>query len=274
MDITRGADIMARSARPKPITRPELHPLGRQLFREVCAKPWDDAPRLILADWLCEDEIGHDVRGDYIRRAVKLHQREQAGEKDPDEARALREIERKNEDRWRWPQHKTFFDRGRWRLLSDCLFTRGLVSRINLDRRTICRRAPALFACLPVVNFSLGRFDFCEDRIGDGGEGPWDPSLAETDNLLPGPIFRFVTQVGLPAAISDSGTYAVARVAENWMTAHVVSRAAVAFGRHVAGLPPLTPEQFTLVSPPFDRRNTAMSRFDSIALGLDDQGTP
>jgi hypothetical protein len=92
------------------------------------------------------------------------------------------------------------------------------------------------------------------------------------DTMLPAPIFRFVDQVGLPVEIDDSGPNTQALVAEDWMAAHVVSRAAVAYGRHEAGLPALTPEQFTLVSPPFDRKHTAMNEIESIAPQLIDQG--
>jgi uncharacterized protein (TIGR02996 family) len=39
--------------------------LGEALFRAVCEQPWDDAPRLIYADWL--DEHGQSEQAAFIR---------------------------------------------------------------------------------------------------------------------------------------------------------------------------------------------------------------
>lgn len=49
---------------------PESSPTGRDFMRAICERPYDDAPRLIFADWL--EEQGEDERAEYIRLAIEL----------------------------------------------------------------------------------------------------------------------------------------------------------------------------------------------------------
>lgn len=47
-----------------------MTPIEKQAIREICENPFDDAPRLIYADWL--NEQGRNERSEFIRVQIKL----------------------------------------------------------------------------------------------------------------------------------------------------------------------------------------------------------
>jgi uncharacterized protein (TIGR02996 family) len=228
--------------------RPELTPQGRGLLRDICKEPWRDDYRRIFAD--CLDDAGHTLRAQYIRDAIALyHKRRADGVKhtgyEDEEAEALTELEEKHWAEWAWP----FGDlsEGVWR---DCKFSRGFCFRVALPPGTFVEHAAALFRTLPITSawLRLGRTRV----IGDYTHELFDASMTTRGrpaNRIPGAIFSYLSQVGLSCTISGSRAvfpYEAYRPPPGLGTlaGRAVARAAVAFGRHAAGLSLLPTERY------------------------------
>jgi hypothetical protein len=104
------------------------------------------------------------------------------------------------------------------------------------------RRAAVIFRHFPVLRVALpaGREGDC-GRVGrwQGGvtEVLFDASLTSGRQVLrvPGPVFPYLDKIGFPCHIRG----ATATFAERVNGREAVSRACVALGRDLAGLPPL-----------------------------------
>jgi uncharacterized protein (TIGR02996 family) len=109
----------------------------------VCADPDDDAPRLILADWL--DERG-DPRGEFIRVQVAL------ARLPADDARAagLRDREATLLARYHAQWSEPLKGIAGW-----AEFRRGFVETVNIETRTFLRRADDLLRLAPVRHVRL-----------------------------------------------------------------------------------------------------------------------
>lgn len=227
------------------------------LIRTICVDPFDDAPRLALADHL--DEAGDPMWSEFIRfqiRAYTLkHDHRPVAESGGCEKCALGRrvrIRRFRELMKRlWTDFATCWlpdkfpipddAKQAWgmgqangriiaELRSGASLERGLVGRLVCTHETFMRHAGKLFAYAPIINVSL------TDRVpatsgGNVGGYQWYESSANwrvTSNrsILPAALFGH-----LPRAPVRPITYAEAFAA--------LSLACVRYGRKLAGLPPL-----------------------------------
>jgi uncharacterized protein (TIGR02996 family) len=139
-------------------------------LKRIRAFPDDDAPRLIFADWLDEQNNSSSplaravasewgpARGRFIRVQIALAQLEEetrdadpAYRSDRDETRSMLQKEQRDlldtyEDLWSQSLHG---------LTTRREFRRGFVERVNVDARLLLRRAPELFAAAPLRAIQL-----------------------------------------------------------------------------------------------------------------------
>lgn len=113
------------------------------IIREIVARPDDDLPRLIYADWL--DERG-DPQGEFIRIQCALAR----GEQSPDETRELRERETELLRAYR----------GEWvaRLGPGVIWHqiyRGLIEDVAMDCEAFFRDQGVLLANCPVIGLAM-----------------------------------------------------------------------------------------------------------------------
>jgi uncharacterized protein (TIGR02996 family) len=230
--------------------------LGRQFLRDICGHPDDDTPRLIFADWL--DEQGHADRAESIRVAIALAQLKGRDRRSP---RALELRRRKaslyngaNSSAWAWPIPELCSVSSRF------AFARGFVTDLTAGIALFLDNAHILFSIHPITCVRLtgvrGR--------GDGGDA-CDALLSRRDQLVT--FFNAdLTSQGRRSSRLPSSLFAFLDKEHTGVTCHghgssvevflprrcgltgerVLSRAAVAYGRDQAGLPPLRwPPQFS-----------------------------
>jgi uncharacterized protein (TIGR02996 family) len=199
-------------------------PDARPFLRAICADPSDDAPRLIYADWL--EEHDYSDQAEYIRTALAIPQLS-GDEREAGEDRAW-DLLRVGRADWQWP-----LDASEALRVSVCDFTRGFPAAVGLAETVFLAHAATVFGLHP-----LTAVDF------NGMNQPWRTSdvlvgagltlRGESWRRVPGPLFPFLASVGAPCVIQGRE----ARFAWPVLVTTVVSRAAVAYGRSVAGLPP------------------------------------
>jgi uncharacterized protein (TIGR02996 family) len=230
---------------------------GRQFHRAICETPHDDTPRLVFADWL--EEHGYADQAEFIRAQMKvrcvrkdwlvehgleaLHHREMA-------------LFHVHKPSWSWPIRDLCGDNA-----AGCTFARGFVWQLEVaNGRLFVPNARAIFTLHPItkVDFPIvGRWRTSHSPLLrgaiEGNEQIVDffngdlTRRGEAATRLPGPIWEFLDRIGLPC--TKHGVRAEFRFpVEPALERHIyhivdehelVSRAAVAFGRHQAGLPPL-----------------------------------
>lgn len=215
------------------------------LLRDVLAIPADDAPRLILADWL-EDDGQHD-RAEFIRCQVELARRvgEEAayrpdGTLRPDgwgpgecalEERAYR--------LWvgaGWVREAAADVRGGWYYLGLWQdWRRGFLQTLRLSCQDFLAHAGALFGANPITRVELTDRD-------------WIPELEDADGVLGGGPPTGRVWVGLagewwhwqhfwPAELFPGWDSNITRTFASAEEARAVTSAAcVAHGRRLAGL--------------------------------------
>jgi uncharacterized protein (TIGR02996 family) len=117
------------------------------LWRAVVADPHDDAPRLILADWL--EERGRPERAEFIRVQCRLAALD---EDDPDRS----PLERR--ERQLWQKHKAAFRAGLPARIRECPFRRGFVHPRNfhLTGKEFLQLNDDVFAHAPLWDVRLG----------------------------------------------------------------------------------------------------------------------
>jgi uncharacterized protein (TIGR02996 family) len=223
------------------------------LIRAIYEEPWDDAPRLIYADWL--EEHGQPERAEFIRRTI-AYERAVAGRSDaPDPYRVapkgleeelhdLLEVMHRYGREWIRPLIKDW-----------CLLSRGFVSDVFVLRSEFSKVAADLFRTHPIISVALvtvGR------ALVGMGVHPWQPpslllagGSRTPKRCVPVEILPYLDKVGMPVVMRDNLALAPADSAVAEWGLEIVSRAAVAYGRNAAGLQPLTPEQYGSV---WDRR--------------------
>jgi uncharacterized protein (TIGR02996 family) len=238
---------------------------GLGLLRGICEFPFDDRRRLVLTDWLEEND--RPAQAEYVRTALELHKA-----LPPIRAAVVAELEAEEgygswharyvgglpTDRFLWwllderPEqyekvkpladaYLDLFDKeflypfigDNWR---DTRFTfeRGLVARVAIRAKLLTAHAAELFGILPITDVALYH---AKTRIGGHGE-LLDGSLTRRGwrtGRLPGPIFAHLDKVGMPVSIRGASVTFPDDVDDY----ELVSRACVAYGREQAGLPPL-----------------------------------
>jgi uncharacterized protein (TIGR02996 family) len=214
--------------------------VGQGFLHAICAEPWDDVQRLIMADWL--DENGQGVRAVYIRRAVAYR----LGHQDRED-KALASLEKQHGREWAWPLGP-LCEGVPW----GCLFSRGFVYHVRTTPGAFVKNAACLFGLLPITSVSLKagirrNVGYCASRLFDAGM----TRRGQPQDRLPGEIFPFLREVGMPCEVRGAvatGPPEAYLLSSRWGV-RLVSRAAVAFGRHQAGLPPLAAEQYDTLDP-------------------------
>jgi uncharacterized protein (TIGR02996 family) len=221
---------------------------GDRLLRTILADPADDAPRLVLADWLDERD---DPRGEFIRVQCRLAG---LGECQEDFSLglscccrfctagglALRRRERELLNlplqpqsaafAWSMPLHRTGVLLGRpW---PDVItFRRGFVDAVTLPTAAFLEHAAALFRAAPVTRVTLAdRRPYRERGLYWWVRGD-DLTLPGS---LPDAIFGRLATVNGPADREWAST-------SPELAALCASDAAVGHGRDLAGLPGLAP---------------------------------
>jgi uncharacterized protein (TIGR02996 family) len=206
----------------------------RPFLLAVCHDPHDDAPRLILADFL--DERGESDRASLIREQVAAAR----VPKPPPDPCALPKwsaepnpwaaLIKANWSEWTWPLVV------RWK--SPEWFRRGFMEQVELDRKTFLRHAGTLFRHHPILGVKL-------PTASGRGQGYYriylDASMHTRGGqaLVPGPLFPFLANVGHPCTIRGGRAELEGDRWTDFPASLVLSRAAVNFGRHEAGLPPI-----------------------------------
>jgi uncharacterized protein (TIGR02996 family) len=214
------------------MTDPAKHPEGRRLLWACCERPRDDVPRLVLGDWLEEHDVA--ARAEYVRGAVRL-----AGMKvgHPDYGKLrerVRRLEREGRDGWLWPLPE-LFTAVEWLPA----FERGLAAFLQAPAGAFLRGAGAAFAYHPITHVVLR-----SNSLTLGGQGGprldvmYDAALTRrgvASASLPGELFPYLARTGFACELRGAEARFPVPVVGLW----VVSRAAVAYGRDRAGLPPL-----------------------------------
>jgi uncharacterized protein (TIGR02996 family) len=213
---------------------------GDTLRRAVLADPFDDAPRLIYADWLDEHGDAWDVRyAELIRTEVWLATADKiqgtSGWAAADQAEYQRRLERLEELWWNHPDRWFGPYVGRYDV------DRGFLRTIDLSLRTFLEQAEAVFRRHPVTkvlfNDFVRRYVGYEPVLEFWVAARWRGELIEGEligeslgDLMPGcwPLEFFPGQEGREFRFE---TYEAAQ--------RFLSDAAVAYGRRVVGLPPL-----------------------------------
>jgi uncharacterized protein (TIGR02996 family) len=226
--------------------------IGRQFYRSICETPGDDVPRLIFADWL--EENGHAEQAEFIRLGIKLDALPwpdmEDGEAWDRVSDAREPLTRRAESllaahrrEWTWPVAE--LDGGGLLIGS---FSRGFLYSLTMPGRLFVQNARAIFSVHPITRVELPnrgwqpRHRAGEDYVVEF----FDADLTKRGRRaerLPGPIFAFLDRVGLPCA--QRGARAELCIPREYDSSwwrygeEIISRAAVAYGRHQAGLPPL-----------------------------------
>jgi uncharacterized protein (TIGR02996 family) len=202
---------------------------GEALLRAVLAKPRDDAPRLVYADWL--DEHGQAAAADYIRACCAIRTA-------PDVARLSAQL-------------ATFrgllFEPGG--VLGGRVFhaagllaaepRAGFLSDIELPCRALMAHAGLIFSALPVEAVRVS--DRWPRRDGPGGGWAWarGPAAGPADRWPPGLDEPWVLPDQLFAALAGAeGATDPAPFATEDRARVALRLACVRYGRRLVGLPP------------------------------------
>jgi len=140
---------------------------GRALLRAVLCEPEDDAPRLILADWL--DEHGDSNRADLIRRMCRMpscvftwSRRNNRGRlvhnETPFAIRGLRDrLRTLCHDEWKWRED-----------IHQVIIHRGFASTLAMQRvKTFLRTAISIFGLHPIQQVTFRDLDTMSSFEGD-----------------------------------------------------------------------------------------------------------
>jgi|SRR5262245_285412 len=192
---------------------------GPDLLRAVLEAPDDDAPRLVYADWL--DEHGDPKRAELIRLEVELARldaaRDAGGLSTAEESEYDRRLRRLFDLWWNHPV-AWFGHAGRYEV------HRGFLHRIRMSISSFFDLAAAVFAVHPITHVDLWGVGLHPEgtppELWATVSSRWRDTPAWPLELFPG------------AADRQEYRFESYEEAEG-----VLSRAAVAYGRRVAGLP-------------------------------------
>jgi uncharacterized protein (TIGR02996 family) len=222
--------------------------IGRQFYRSICETPRDDMPRLIFADWL--EENGHEGQAEFIRLQIRTPEPELDGADWANVDRAYEPTRKRGQSlltahwrEWTWPVAE--LDGARPHHGS---FSRGFLCSLTMPSKLFIQNACAVFSIHPITKVELSnRGTLYGRRAGENYVVEFfDADLTKRGRRatrLPGPIFAFLDRVGIPCTLRGARAELCVR-REGGMSwrygEEIISRAAVAYGRHQAGLPPLT----------------------------------
>ncbi len=222
------------------------------LLETVRANPWDDAPRLILSDWL--EERGHDERAEFIRAQVGAARTPLCGHafvwNHPEGCHRCKLGRRSDQlfdvirnGQWLFPPPAGITQRltsdHAWqpadRDVSEAMYDRGFVAEIRLPCAAFMEHAAALFAFHPIARVTLTDLrPWLAGRPAHRSGWTCDPlDFPDIPWCVPRKIFRHMVP-------SDPG-YTHYSKERRWFPAEeraieVLSDAAVTYGRELAGL--------------------------------------
>jgi uncharacterized protein (TIGR02996 family) len=111
-------------------------------LRAIVARPDDDTPRLVYADWL--EEHGDADRAEFIRGQCELERLKAEGRRNLALGRRVRELLAAHADRWTEPLRAA-------KLRGDWHFRRGFVEGVTMSATRFVRNAAKLFRLAPTV---------------------------------------------------------------------------------------------------------------------------
>jgi uncharacterized protein (TIGR02996 family) len=204
------------------------------LLRAVLESPADDAPRLVLADWL--EEHGHPDRAEFIRLQCA---RTAADPTDPGwEGRELELIETRFVD-FAEPLPTLLGPRAAWMTpfqeAPPWAYDRGFVAHAALACADLLRHAGRIFRALPLTAVRLRDrepFEGSPQSFSWYREGSPPPGGREfhPESNLPGPLWDALG--GHVQETAGRGKWYETRAS----AVEAASRAGVAYGRRLAGL--------------------------------------
>lgn len=116
---------------------------------DIVAHPDDDAPRLILADWLDDHGDEHTAaRAEFIRLQIERSRLPKSDSRIPDLQNRERELLQKHEKAWLGKLAD---------LVTDAYWERGFVQRLKLGVRQFMENADELFRLAPILHLQLLR---------------------------------------------------------------------------------------------------------------------
>ena len=199
------------------------------LLRAVLETPFDDAPRLVYADWL--DEHAQPERAAFIRlqcehaRLMKVHPRSSESLEWKAQCEAILDgpspASVPFRKLWADPIDPQWGDR--------YFFRRGFVSQVSVTAGRLVRLAGRLFAEHPITRVHLS-----DKRPNEAGGPGWAwcwgaAYLQNSPDVIPDPIWELLWREFPPGFGVEYGSEEEALDA--------LSRAYVRYGRQLAGLP-------------------------------------
>ena len=155
-------------------------------LQDILARPEDDAPRLVYADWL--DDHGDETRAEFIRLQIELANLEPWGARRPGLEQRQKRLLKLHSRQW---------GEGMVRKVYGSEFRRGFVERVELPPNVFLANADELFRRFPLRRLRLGS-SFGDPAVRALAASPHLARLTE----LEVPYSR-MTAAGLEALVSS-----------------------------------------------------------------------
>lgn len=218
------------------------HPEYLALLRTVLENPWDDAPRLVISDWL--EEHDQQNRAEFIRFQIELanHYRESANIPNENEF-AQRRFWLHQQALARFPTSDDTDSTAKTRQYPiTCDWDRGFIHCIKLTKSTFLQVADDWFARHPITSVNLSDITPTQEGLN---RYSWNPDDEwEGFNNLPKALYRLLEceRFTVPKDPSQGVYYYSEDEAQMDL-----SHACVAYGRRLAKLPMLRPTNKNLI---------------------------
>jgi uncharacterized protein (TIGR02996 family) len=231
---------------------------GDALLRSILARPEDDAPRLVYADWL--EENGQGERAEFVRVQIRLASRDWTDNGHTNQAlvRRAHGLVRRHKRKWLHPfqpqepresgyvgqrtqgpfglgMHVVGLLGGQ---LASVDYVRGFVSVLSCEVQAFMGHAAEVFRAQPaIVQVRLTDcrpFPFTEEGRPTGRHGWHNDDFAWEDDgdLIPGELFDLLPPESIHPDEIGQASFSSADAAHA-----VLSPACVRLGRSLAGLP-------------------------------------
>ncbi len=143
------------------------------LFQAILHDPDDVAVRLIMADWLEDQDNEVDrARGELIRRQCRMDQLVENGRKWKEQHKAVQALLKRHVRDWNGPLHEYLHRNGLVRAVSSrraklkpWVYRRGFVEVLHLDAATLVQHAQVLFQLGPVRHLKLWSVSSCLRKL-------------------------------------------------------------------------------------------------------------
>jgi uncharacterized protein (TIGR02996 family) len=126
---------------------------GAALFRAICEQPWEDAPRLVYADWL--DENGQPERAAFIRFQCEFPEWDKWDSAHPRFQELTARLRRFEPHFKEWKKALPRLKRVQW---WGTLWKRGFIYGVDFPYpKSFADHADAAFAAAPIQHVKVGR---------------------------------------------------------------------------------------------------------------------